>query len=78
MGLQFERVVFSPTSSLTLIVDDLLRQSRYGSGPLADTQPDIEDWINALQRQSTPLIHTTAGRANLEAWLAEVEQLGAP
>lgn len=76
MGVQFERVMFSSNCSLTLIVSDLLRQVRDGSGPVGDNNTDMEDWINALSRQSAPIIHTAAGRENLEAWLAEVELAG--
>ncbi|MBL8631355.1 MAG: hypothetical protein JNM81_17095 [Rhodospirillaceae bacterium] len=76
MGVQFERVMFSSNSSLTLIVSDLLRQVRDGAGPVADTESDMEDWINAMSRQSAPIIHSAAGRENLEAWLAEVEMAG--
>jgi hypothetical protein len=77
MGLQFERVVYASQSSLTLIVGDLLRQARDGAVPATGTEIDMEEWINALSRQSTALISTAAGRANLEAWLAEVDELAA-
>ncbi len=76
MGVQFERLVFSSNSSLTLIVSDLLRQSREGAGPVADTDNGQEDWINALSRQTSPLLQSTAGRENLEAWLAAVDLAG--
>jgi hypothetical protein len=76
MGVQFERLVFSSQSSLTLIVSDLLRQTRDGAGPVADTDIGMEDWVNALSRQTAPLLQSAAGRENLEAWLAEVDLAG--
>jgi len=77
MGHQFDRVAYSSESSLTLIIDDLLRQRQAGLGRVAETTPEVEDWINALQRQSSSLLHSKAGRENLEAWLEQVEQLTA-
>ncbi len=72
MGAQFEHVTYSPEVSLTLIVDDITRQRRdapFKAGPL-----DLMSWLNALQRQSAPLVHSQASRENLEAWLDMVEQ----
>lgn len=76
MGLQFDRISYSSDSSLTLLIDDFMRQSRDEAvAAFDDDDLDMQDWFNALLRQSNPLIHTKAGRANLEAWLDQVEQL---
>lgn len=58
--------------SLSFLMDDLQARRReclIGGRSGAD----LEDWINALQRQGQPLVASTQGRANLEAWLALVE-----
>jgi len=74
MGLQFDRVAYSSDSSLTLLVDDFARER--GPTPMAlDASIDLQDWYNALLLQSAPLIHSTTGRANLEAWLEQVQAL---
>jgi hypothetical protein len=74
MGVQFEAVTYAADQSLTLIVDDIARHRR--AGVLAVAQ-DLESWLNAQQRQSTPLVGSAQGQANLEAWLAAVETDGA-
>ncbi|MGE3334208.1 MAG: hypothetical protein AB7I36_11235 [Rhodospirillaceae bacterium] len=61
-------VIQDPESSLTFLVDDL-QACRYDSPAHAHSGADLEDWMNALQRQERPLIASTQGRANLEAWL---------
>jgi hypothetical protein len=71
-AVQADMVAYSAESSLTLIVDDLARQRIIG--PLAiPFEQDLESWLNAFQRQSLPLIYSRQGQANLEAWLAAVE-----
>lgn len=61
-------VMQDPGSSLSYLVDDL-QACRYESPALTDSSADLEDWMNALQRQERPLVASTQGRANLEAWL---------
>jgi len=74
MGVQFEPITYSSENSLTLIVDDIVRQRRDGIVSTAEAQADMESWLNALHRQAAPLIYSKSGHANLEAWLAAVEQ----
>ena len=74
MGVQFECLTYSPESSLTLIVDDIMRQQPNGLAYSKAAVVDLEAWLNALHRQSRPLIHSAKGRAGLEAWLDAVEQ----
>ncbi len=72
MGIQFETVTTLPEVSLTLIVDDIMRQrtmpARTMTAPL-----DLSTWLNALQRQTQPLVQSKALRENLEAWLDAVD-----
>jgi hypothetical protein len=65
-------VMQDPESSLTYLVNDLAvrRNDRPGS---TTSGADLEAWMNALHRQERPLVASTQGRANLEAWLALVE-----
>ncbi len=72
MGVQFERLTYASENSLTLIIDDLMRQR--AQGPAKAAAVDMESWLNALQRQSRPLLQSETGRASLEAWLDLVEQ----
>ncbi len=74
MGVQFERLTHSPESSLTLVVDDIMRQRTNGLAYSKADVVDLEAWLNALHRQSRPLIHSEKGRAGLIAWLDAVEQ----
>ena len=74
MGAHVDRITYSSEVSLTLIVDDITRQRRDApfypkAGPL-----DLVSWLNALQRQAAPLVHSAASREHLEAWLEEVDQ----
>ncbi len=55
-------------NSLTFLVDDL-QARRFESPAHTESSADLEDWMNALQRQERPLVASTQGRANLEAWL---------
>jgi hypothetical protein len=73
MGLQFERLTYTPQFSLTQIVDDTAYLRRDGYVSAAGGTVDLEAWINAVQRQSTTLIHSAAHRADLEAWLEAAE-----
>jgi hypothetical protein len=73
MGLQFERLTHAPQFSLTQIVDDTAYLRRDGYVSASSGTVDLEAWINAVQRQSTTLIHSAARRADLEAWLAAAE-----
>jgi hypothetical protein len=74
--VQADTVAYTAESSLTLIVDDLARQRIVG--PLViPLEQDLESWLNAFQRQSLPLIYSRQGQANLEAWLAAVENAAA-
>ena len=73
MGVLFDTITYASEVSLTLIVDDVARARRSGpiesvSGPM-----DLSSWLNALQRQTAPLVHSKSSRANLEAWLDAVE-----
>ncbi|MGE3475973.1 MAG: hypothetical protein AB7H70_09210 [Rhodospirillaceae bacterium] len=61
-------VMQDPESSLTFLMDDL-QARRYETPAAADSSADLQDWMNALQRQERPLVASTQGRANLEAWL---------
>lgn len=76
MGLSFQAiespeiipVVQAAESSLTFLVEDL-KIRRHQAGPATD----VEGWLNALHRQGRPLVASSQGRANLEAWLTLVE-----
>ena len=70
MGLQFEAITAAPDCSLTFIMGDLGRSSR------AAAQADVESWLNALARQSIPVVASQSGRAQLEAWLDAIEDAG--
>lgn len=75
MGAQFEQITFSSEISLTLIVDDIARQRRDALRVVSSQEPmDLVSWINALQRQSAPMVHSRAAREHLEVWLEEVQQ----
>ncbi len=65
---QIQPLVQAPESSLTFLVQDLQGQAQTRA-----TAGDLESWINALQRQGRPLIASSQGRADLEAWLALVD-----
>ena len=58
----------------TMIVDEFVHQRRTGAAH-AHTAPELEAWLNALQRQNTPMITSRSGRAQLEAWLDAVAPL---
>lgn len=73
MGAQFDKLTLSPELSLTLIVDDIARQISAMPTYLTQGPLDLDGWLNALQRQTTPLLQSTSARDNLEAWLAEVD-----
>jgi hypothetical protein len=73
MGIQFETVTTLPEVSLTLIVDDILRQRHEASLYPKAAPLDLTNWLNALQRQAQPLVHSKALRENLEAWLDAVD-----
>jgi hypothetical protein len=73
MGLQFERITVAPSFSLTQVVEDAAFLRREGSLRAVATGTDPEAWMNALQRQSAPLVQSEARRADLEAWLAAAE-----
>jgi hypothetical protein len=68
-----EDILHSSESSLTLIVDDLTRQRRDAAIYPDSETPDLDGWLNALQRQARPLINSPKGLANLEAWLDAVD-----
>ena len=61
-------IMQAPETSLTFLVQDLQTQSQGES-----RSGDVESWINALHRQGRPLVASSQGRADLEAWLALVE-----
>ncbi|MSO97532.1 MAG: hypothetical protein EXR11_04835 [Rhodospirillaceae bacterium] len=73
MSPSVEKIAQASGSSLTLIVDDLARQRRDAAIYPDSETPDLDDWLNALQRQATPLVHSRKGLANLEAWLEAVD-----
>jgi hypothetical protein len=73
MGAQFDKLTLSPELSLTLIVDDITRQISAAPTYLTQGPLDLDGWLNALQRQSTPLLQSENARADLEAWLAAVD-----
>ena len=76
MGAQFEQITYSSEVSLTLIVDDVARQRRELTRVVEAAAPlDLVSWLNALQRQSAPMVHSRASREHLEAWLDEVDRL---
>ena len=60
-------------NSLTFIVEDLDARRR-ATVSATNSGADVETWLNALQRQVKPIIASSQGRANLEAWLALVEE----
>ncbi len=74
MGAQFEHITYSSEVSLTLIVDDITRERRDVPVASAAGPADLSNWLNALQRQTAPLIHSKASRKNLEAWLDAVQR----
>lgn len=61
-------VMQAAETSLTFLVQDLQSQAQGESAA-----GNIESWINALHRQGRPLVASSQGRADLEAWLALVE-----
>ena len=69
MDVHVEAITTAPAASLTLTVDDVVRQRRDAVLYPAVTAVDMGEWLNALQFQANPLIHSAAGRADLEAWL---------
>lgn len=70
-------VVQTAEASLSFLMEDL-RAHRAALVQEPAPSADMENWMNALQRQATPLVASSAGRANLKEWLALVEQdLGA-
>jgi hypothetical protein len=65
-------VVQASESSLSYLVEDLqARRHECLSG--GKSGADLENWVNALQRQGRPLVASSEGRANLEAWLDLVD-----
>jgi len=72
MGVQFERITYSPRHSLTLIVDDIARHRRDVAHRAVAV--DLDAWVNALHRQSQPLIASKGGQQNLLAWLDAVDE----
>jgi hypothetical protein len=74
MGALVDQITYSSEVSLTLIVDDITRQRRDAPFYPKASPLDLVSWLNALQRQSAPLVHSTASREHLEAWLEEVDQ----
>jgi hypothetical protein len=75
MGAQFENITYSSEVSLTLLVDDVARR-RGLAGSVQNASPmDLTSWLNALQLQSAPMLHSRASREHLEAWLDEVDRL---
>ena len=70
---QFETITSATPTSLTLVVDDIMRHRRESLIYPRAAAVDFDIWLNALQRQANPLIQSGAGRADLEAWLAAVE-----
>lgn len=79
MGIQFENVAYAASHSLTLAIDDIVRQQKDAREHAAAPAADLGAWLNALRRQSAPLIQASTNRENLEAWLVAVDrQLGSP
>lgn len=74
MGVQFENVTYAASHSLTLVIDDVVRQQRDAREYAAAPAGDLGGWLNALSRQAAPLIQAGSNRENLEAWLAAVEE----
>lgn len=74
MGIQFENLTYSSTGSLTLAIDDALRHQRDAVKHPSAAPDDLGAWLNALHRQSTPLIQSSNNRAELEAWLEAVDR----
>jgi hypothetical protein len=73
MGVQFEQITVAPPFSLTQVVEDAAFLRRQGSLRAVVAGTDPAAWMNALQRQSTPLVQSEARRADLEAWLQAAE-----
>ncbi len=73
MGAQFEQLTYSSEVSLTLIVDDTLRQRRFAAVQPKAEPMELSSWLNALQRQSAPLLQSTSARDHLEEWLKAIE-----
>ncbi len=70
MGVQFDSITAAPDCSLTFVMGDLGRSSRQAA------QAEVEAWLNALARQSVPIVASQSGRAQLEAWLDLAEEAG--
>jgi len=76
MGAQFDNITYASEVSLTLIVDDVARQRREAARVVESATPmDLHSWLNALQMQATPMVHSRASREHLEAWMDEVDRL---
>jgi len=60
----------APENSLPFLMEGFQAHSHMSAGK---SGLDLEAWINALHRQDRPLVASTQGGANLEAWLALVE-----
>lgn len=75
MGAQFGSHAASHAAemSLTLIVDDIARANAGGLLAPKEGTLDLDNWLNALQQQSVPLVQSKALRANLHAWLDAVD-----
>jgi hypothetical protein len=80
MGLAFHSselpnlnaIIQAPHSSLSFVMEDFQAGGHESHGG-GKSSADLEAWVNALQLQDRPLVASTQGRANLEAWLALVE-----
>ena len=75
MGAQFgsHAASYAAEMSLTLIVDDIARANAGGLLAPIEGTLDLDNWLNALQQQSVPLVQSKALRANLDAWLEAVD-----
>jgi hypothetical protein len=76
MGAHFDNITYTSEVSLTLIVDDVARQRREAARAADQATPmDLHSWLNALQMQSAPMVHSRASREHLEAWMDEVDRM---
>jgi hypothetical protein len=73
MGIQFEQITYESPFSLTQLVEDTALLRQQGAPNATGTGPNLEGWLNAVQRQNRPLIQSEARRADLEAWLEAAE-----
>jgi hypothetical protein len=64
-------VMQASDNSLTFLMEDLYARRQEGPEN-TKSSADVEAWINALHRQTVPIVGSSAGRTNIKEWLALV------